>query len=374
MDSRVSTTKWKLPVVAALRCLTGGVCMLPLCADAQNSNNVSDYRRPEWSTSAVFTDVSSARVLADGSVIVADPGARELLRVSESGRKVTLLGRSGAGPSEYRTPQLILGQPRSRSLLVDQGQHRVMLLDSVGRFRHTVQFPPGASGLSGAVGADSLGRLVFLSLSPVPPTSRSLHILRWDPSIASSRPNGRLDTLGSALGAQLVQLPSKGSARTRKSGSAIFRYVPYTSEDAAAVLADGQVVVVRAETGNIEWLDGKGRAQVAHRLPTPVRFLLNDSLRQAVLPRVLRDAVPKYRAAYTPDRIIVASNGEVWVRRASTTPGARSEWTVVSKNRGVVRRALFADRTSVLAVTHDKVFVLRYDEDDLQYIEMYKLH
>jgi exosome complex RNA-binding protein Rrp4 len=88
---------------------------------------------------------------------------------------------------------------------------------------------------------------------------------------------------------------------------------------------------------------------------------------------VLRDAVPKYRAAYTPDRIIVASNGEVWVRRASPTPGARTEWIVVSKVRGIVRRAVFANRTSVLAVTHDKVFVLRYDEADLQYMEMHKL-
>jgi len=169
-------------------------------------------------------------------------------------------------------------------------------------------------------------------------------------------------------------LPSKVSAGTRKSGTVSFRYVPYTSEDAAAVLADGQVVVVRSETGHIEWLDGKGRAQVAHRLPTPVRLLLNDSLRQSVFPRVLRDVVPKYRAAYSPDRVIVASNGEVWVRRAPATPGARSEWIVVSKDRGIVRRAMFGNRTSVLAVTHDSVFVLRYNEDDLQYIEMYKLH
>ena len=370
----------------AVRCrgrafLLALMCLLSLAFKpallAQTAVAPIEYTRVKWTTGFIFTSVSGARLLADGSLIVADPGARELVRVSGRGSVLRVLGRVGSGPNEYRAPQQILPQPRSQSMLVDAGQRRVMLLDSLGRFIRAIPFPPGASGLSSAVGADSLGRVVFASVPAMPPTSRVLRILRWrpgsaEPTGAAGAGFGSLDTLGTIQGAQLLQVASRGATGRRGANGAVsFRYVPYSAEDNVAVLPDGQVVVARAETGRLEWLDAQGRAQVSHSLLGPTLVPIDDSVRNSIRPLALRDAVPKHQPAFTADRMVVSPTGEVWIKRSLSSSSRHDEWIAISKIRGIVRRALLHKGSSILVATRNELVVVRRDDSELESIEVY---
>jgi hypothetical protein len=63
--------------------------------------------RPTATYSGEFSLLRSIRELSDGSVIVADPIEGTLQRIDHGLARATPLGRTGAGPGEYRQPDAV---------------------------------------------------------------------------------------------------------------------------------------------------------------------------------------------------------------------------------------------------------------------------
>jgi len=89
-----------------------------------------------------FSYLSGVRELSDGTILAADPTSQVLLRLDLEAGTADTLGREGAGPQEYDGPDCVFPLPGDSTLLVDQGNGRLIVIDPQGTF---VSWTPMAS-------------------------------------------------------------------------------------------------------------------------------------------------------------------------------------------------------------------------------------
>jgi hypothetical protein len=83
---------------------------------------------------------------------------------------------------------------------------------------------------------------------------------------------------------------------------------------------------------------------------------------------------PETMPAFTGPRSVLATPaGELWVRRAQPAKADGALYDVFDARGQLVRQVALTGRRSVLGFGPGVVFVARTDEDDLQWIERYKL-
>jgi hypothetical protein len=80
--------------------------------------------------------------LADGRIVVASGGTRELLFYGEDGRLQAITGREGGGPGEFRSMDWIRTLPGDTVLVYDPGLLRLSVFDADGVFRRSALITP----------------------------------------------------------------------------------------------------------------------------------------------------------------------------------------------------------------------------------------
>jgi hypothetical protein len=330
--------------------------------EAQSSPPVQSLGRLIWKTAEHFTDVSSVVMIGDGSIAVADPGAREFSIVAASGA-VRRIGREGAGPGEYLQPQWIHRLPRSRLVLVDPRQFRLAIFDSTGKFIETNAFPSGGASIQSTQFVDRLGRAWFPSFS-IQDASRRISLLRW--LVGQST----IDTVAQLLGPKLVVTPVTARDGSKRVEELVMRYVPYSQADAFGVAPDGSFAILRAKTARVEWYTPNAEMISRVDFPLPRIIPLSDSIRALVRPESLRQALENDQSAFQTDRIVVADDGTVWAKRTPAYSG-QNEWLAFSRS-GLVARVALPPRTWLIAAGNDRLVVTRRGDSDLQAIEIYQ--
>jgi len=345
---------------ASLICLL--TALLPAVATSQP---VVILDKPLFVTPAEFTDVSAARLFGDGSMLVADPGAREFVRVTQRGKTLTVIGRQGGGPGEYQSAQMLLALPKGESALLDPPQYRWMVYDSLGAYRRTFVIPPEARTLSYAEFTDAAGRVYGLSFVPSPPAKPEKHVLRWGPA-------GRLDSLITVLGPEMVGFDFPKGADGRPAGRA-FVYVPFAPKDVYGVLADGGMVVLRGADDRLDWFDQTGTVLGTTRLPAMPRVPVSDSARNATTRPAVRDRIPPYQPLTPEDRLFSWPDGRVWVRRSQAADQPFTEFLEITRASGLTRRLRFPIGTRVIGARGDQAVLARRVDGDLQQLEVYTI-
>ena len=183
------------PVVAGVVALTLGL------AGTAQAQSVLRLTEPEAVFPESFSFVSAVRALPDGRLLIADPLENALKLVDMAAGTVSIVGRVGQGPDEYRQPDAVWALPGDSTLLVDLGNGRLVTLGPDMDFGPTTPIAQGepqpgvmGGGLSIVIprGVDRQGRVYFQPFGGMRPgggVPDSTAVARWD------RGTGVIDTV-----------------------------------------------------------------------------------------------------------------------------------------------------------------------------------
>ena len=367
------------------------------------SQALTSLTRKTGEATEPFSNATSLQELPDGRVLVADAGERVLSIVSfERGGEVKQLGRNGNGPNEYATAQTLMRGRGDTILLIDFPARRVLRIAPNGTLAGTEVFdvaaaeplpgekPLGTPITSSPRFSDVNGGLYFevSYFDPARGIDPERMLARWDPVTRQTKPMGTLN----------LWYPSK-STRWR---------APFLYQDVWGVAPDGRVARVLPVDYHVEWYkDGKLIARGAPVSYEPVRVTKDDrdawyrarasqgaagsaqmtgppptpGSEPKEQPKVTRppgftdadfpNVKPPFVEDYVGRSMIVSYDGQVWVMRTSAFGAKTREVDVFDGAGKVVRRLSLPATNRVAGVGKSSIYVIRTDDDGLQWLERY---
>ena len=350
-----------------------------------------------------FGTIQTVRELTDGTVLVADPLSNALYRVDMDAGTRTVIGREGEGPGEYQQPDAVWALPGDGTLLVDLGNARLARLGADLSFGETSQimvgeFQPGAPLVlalpqtvdgRGMVYARAMGGGFGGELPD------SAAILRIDVGA------GAVDTVASFKLQDRTQTTSGGPNNQNVS----IQSIPLSAEDAWGAAADGSVVVARSADYHVEWFHPDGTVTRGPATPfetvaigTPekeefvaaqgrggggvgISVMVDNGAVQMGFSRggpgsrrreIDNYTWPETKPPFYSGRIDVDPQGRAWIRR-HVAAGADATYDIFDGTGARVGTVTLANNKRVIGFGAGSVYVVAYDEVDLNYLERYEM-
>ena len=347
-----------------------------------------------------FGTIQTVRELDDGRVLVADPlgGALYVVDLGDGSR--TRLGTEGQGPGEYRQPDAVWSLPGDSTLFVDLGNGRMSTLGPDLEFGPTSPLSSGdpRTGMVVAIpqGVDAGGDVYTRSMGggmggELPDSGAVLRVTRSTLDV---------DTVATYKLQERV-VTTTGGANNR--GVSI-EQIPLSAEDAWGVAPDGSVVLARSADYRVEWIDPDGgvtsgdpvpyvpvtigtaekeewvRAQGRSGGGIGVQVSVTNGVMQTSFRRggagggreIDQYQWPDIMPPFYSGRLQIDPNDRVWVRRHMEA-GADATYDLFDRaGRHVATYTLPNDR-NVVGFGAESVYVVTYDDFDLNYLERYRL-
>jgi hypothetical protein len=353
-----------------------------------------------------FSTVRGLEELADGRLLIADGLGQALMIVDMNAGTVDTIGRIGAGPQEYKTPDGIWPLPAGNWMLVDLGNGRLTIMDSDFKFGKTYPImgaSTGGGGFGGTLiriprGIDSQGR-VYLQTSAGMTRDGQLRdsaaVVRWDPTTDA------VDTIAMVKeGERKLETGGSGSNRNVNISS-----IPLSPRDGWAVAADGRVAVVRSGDYSVQWMEPNGAVTAgasntydAVRIGQPekddwvdqlgrnglsIAIMMNNGQRQASFSRggpsrgggsrsTDNYEWPEYMPAFNAPRIRVDPNGMLWVRRYGKKD-AEVIFDLFDDNGTLSKQVVLPPGRDIAGFGHGVVYTTAADEFDLIWLERFRI-
>lgn len=359
---------------------------------------------PEARLAEPFTSVTGLRELRDGRVIVSDGSERTLQLFDMRSGAARAIGREGSGPGEWRVPSRLHALPGDSTLMEDFANRRFLVIGPDGLPGETFRIADGSPAFAGSfVGVDAQGRLIFER--EVPPTDAGPRAAATGVSqvLCYDRRSARTDTIGS-----LATVVGEQSGAMALPGGLVRMYtnLPLASRDAVAVTVDGQVAILRHNPYRLERRTADGRLQQGPPA-SAARIRVTQAEREAfarsqvrpgsivvsgpanaAAPRPSAAAIdaaamqsltnpdmtwPEFKPPFVRAGVIGAPNGRVWVLRSRAHDDPVPVFDVFDATGTVVERVAIPARTRLVGFGAGTVYLARSDEDDLQYLERYRL-
>ncbi len=376
--------------------------LAPVPATAQKSLVLA---KPDAEYAEPFSQLTGVRELRDGRVLIADVRERNLLILDFKGG-ATKVGREGTGPGEYVTPMRIVALPGDSSAVWDGGNVRYLLVHPDGVTGKDFRIEGSRQGLGLSVrplprGVDARGNIYFEGaafhtnaageLTP----SDSVAVLRFD------RIALRADTVAFARRAK-----GSGSVTPGPGGQGIMVLSggahPLEPRDDWVALPDGRVAVVRGHDYRIDYfasrvskVSGPSIAYEKIKVDGAVRKMIEDDRERArrnaigtnsgrggapprgdlPQPPPLQPLTewPDVMPPFLAQAAIARPNGQVWVRRTQRPGSGGSLYDVFDGAGRVIGHVVLPPKTQLLGFGQGTVYLVRLDEDDLQYLQRYRL-
>jgi hypothetical protein len=353
---------------------------------------VQQIGRPTAAFPEGFTSLTAVRELPDSRVLVLESCEEVIHLLDFTTRRASRVGRSGAGPGEYRAASGLWPLPGDSSVTQDYRNSRFLVIDPrgiPGRFfpglptlnlrsgRYAIGYPFTVSGADGRGGLYSrqIGTRItqdgYVRVDSVP-------LERWSPS------TGRRDT----------------AAFLRNLNPGPYRSVPdppFQTVVVHTVADDGRVAVVYPDTYHVELTDAAGhriRGRPIPWTPIPVNSALKDQWRGGwetgcplgtrviempgePRPLILRSQPPReprdwpsHLPPFLRGAARFAPDGTLWVRR--TTPAREpARYDLIDRGGNLVRQVILPPATHLLGFGKAAMYLVRMDGDGLQYVERY---
>lgn len=358
--------------------------------------------RPDARHSEPFTAVAGVRELANGRLVVVDRGEKSIQLVDLAGGTASRLGHEGGGPNEYRQPTAAFALPGDSTLVFDIGNMRYMVVAPNGTVVRTFSTMDPESGnmrLLLARATDGAGNIYFLdrglSAAPgvVPVAADSGTVLRYDPRTKGVAPVARValpDT----------KIDASGTANRQQ---VMVRSVPFAAQDDWTAGLDGRIALVRHDPYRVEWIAPSGQRVtgpvVAYQ---PLRVTEKDkelwrerSRNPAGAFRVVvggapgggsgpapmttnarmaePDRWPEVKPPFLANAAVVATDGRLWVQRTSPASDESPRYDVFDSFGKLVAHVTLPAASRLVGFGRSSTYVVRKDENDLEYLERYRL-
>jgi len=349
-----------------------------------------------------FGTIQTVRELPDGRVLVADPLARALYLVDMDAGTRTVVGSEGAGPGEYLQPDAVWPLPGDSTLLVDLGNGRLVALGPDLSFGSTMPIAQGDPSLRGGLvlalpqGVDRRGRVYASgrgsSFGAQAPDSGA--ILRFDRGIRT------IDTVGAYKVMGQIRTVSPGSGGRGIS----IRQIPLSLEDAWGVAPDGSVAVARGPAYLVQWLAPDGSVTTGPPIPFEdlrigtaekeewasessrvaglrMSVTISGGVTETNLSRggggrgnidLDQYEWPDLLPPFHPGRLPIDPLDRAWVRR-HVGAGRAAIYDVFDRGGERVRTIELGRDRVVIGFGEGTVYVVAYDEFDLNYLERYAM-
>lgn len=315
--------------------------------------------------------VGGAAVMADGSVLVADQGPRQILRLSPAGEVIEVYGGAGQGPGEFRWLQHVFAKGDT-ILAYDSGARRVTIW-SPGAAEPEIRSLPQVNGMPTSLRAmaSSAAWLVELNAYPAPDERAGLKERRRE-FFSFDADADEATSMGTRhVGYDFVHHVEGGNMANS---------VPFLGAARMAGVG-GQWLFAPMDAAALE-LRAPGGGSPERRIPLPVERVSYDrdavrALRaqetsgvpaeDAALIRTQFDGVLADLPPLAPPVAQLARMGRhVWIQPFSSDLNGAADWLVVDPVAGTVRAAVAVDPELTLLAGSDDVAVLLGRTQDLE--------
>jgi hypothetical protein len=375
-----------------------------LVATPLAAQHVRALARPEAEFSEPFTSVNGVRELKDGRVIVNDMRDKTVQLIDFKTGAARKIGREGNGPKEYALPMALVALPGDTSAVYDPLNRRLLLINPDGTPGAFLTMESGTASGSGPGGmmaalaaprySDARGRLYLagsaVTIGPNGPVSAdSVPLLRYD------RSTRKRDTVGYIR-------PPKNNANVQGGASRqsirIGGANPFAPRDEWAVTADGRVAVIRSPEYRVDWTSparATGGALPYSRINVSEKHKeqWRNTQRNATMIMVGNNNGRVTSSAGTPpagqiqeptdwpdvlppflqNAAAVAPNGNIWIARTRDATSDVPTYDVLDASGRVAERVALPKQTRVVGFGNGVVYTVRTDEDDLQYLQRFRL-
>lgn len=348
-----------------------------------------------------LTQPAAMLELRDGRVLVTDSKDRTLTLFDFSSRSAKQVSRQGAGPLEYQFPGALFAVGDS-IVVIDMKLQRMLVLDKAGVPLRTHRLIESADAIGAIVkvgtiiAVDDRGRFysesrgIRIVQGQMPTTSDTVALVRWT----------TIGVKGDTIAVRVDPAPTPKMSGTPTEGIRFKIAIPaMQSRDAWSVFPTGRVAVVRASDYHTEWGERPPLAAGARVPFTPVpvteadkervRKNTREAMEQGLklgtsmaagsgqkMPKIAMDleeppSWPKVKPPFSGVR--AAPDGRLWVARP--LPGANDavEYDVLAPGGKLERRVRFPTSVTLLGFGKGFVYATRRDEDDLRYLQRYRI-
>ena len=357
---------------------------------------VTTLTKPDVEFPEGFTNIGQIRELRDGRLMFHERCERMVKLIDFASGEATQVGRTGSGPGEYRLPSDLFALPGDSSAILDISARRFLVIqpdakpggffpaippqvDSAPGMIVSRTFNPVGTDASGRFYAREGGRKVVGNQMVV---TDSAAIERWD------HMSGKRDTVA------FVRLLKPGPVTPGDLG------VPFTTGIQWAVAADGRVALVHPSDYHVEFVSSAGARVIGKPIPFS-RVGVSDAHKKqyrdqqgpmcargsrtltmtgpdgktitaTVIPPPEPKEWPDVLPPFLSSAAVFAPDGVLWVQRTVAVPDPPM-FDLIAGNGTLVHRVLLAKRSKLLGFGKGVVYVARVDEDDLQYVQRYRL-
>lgn len=383
-----------------LRQAVGVTAILVLSAASANPAAAQDavvLGEPEAQSAEPFSYISGLRPLSDGTLWVSDGLEGRLLRVSRDLSTSRAVGRTGAGPREYQTPDALYAMAADTTLMMDIGNGRLAVLAPDGAIVRTFPMVSGEGPemqmmIPGAV--DDRGRVFFRPMGMMRggiPDSAGIKV--FDP--------------GTDAVSDLAQVKLPEMNRTSSGGASnqrvMIRPVPLSREDVWTASPAGDLIVARSNDG-VYWLeriDGSGTIRGPDISYRPVRIRnpdkdewiaslsnrlramidINNGQRRTTFSRGGgRNAQsdpddfvwPEIKPAFPDGSLRVAPDGNIWLRRHAPA-GQAPLYDVLDASGRRLGSVRLPEGRTLEGLGDGDVYLSRTDDLDFVWLERYAM-
>lgn len=347
---------------------------------------------PEWSVSpqpavqigAIDADssyllhrVSGVTRLHDGRIVILD--ASGLRYYSAEGQYIGTAARQGRGPGEYQVGQLL--RTVADTLIIWDGASRNRLI--IGPKGEYVRNEPLTVELP-AYPAVSFEFSKLVSRSALLSWPQGRHVEGSVGELERSTTAFKLVDLDSGGITELGVYPQK-IARVLANGLARHAYQPYSPETVHGVGPDHIYVGDSAGRAiQVFTLTGEPRSSIAADFK-PVGVTSRDL--DAARARALSNRAPELRPlaerlwAEAPkpetfpyfDRLMGASDGQVWIRHYRVDPDAATQWQILDSTGVAIGVVQLPGRFELHAVEDQYLIGVWRDELDVEYVQVWRV-
>lgn len=363
--------------------------ILPFAVPAQSPVSIGKVDA-EFATP--FTQIGGVRELRDGRVVVLDPRDKAATLIDFATRSSRTIGRVGSGPGEYLQPQRLIALRGDSSAVYDVSNLRFMLITPDGEAGAMFQVEAVAGGMgrgSAPRAADARGRIFFEGSAFAVTAAGTLVPADSAPVLRFDRVTTTLDTL-----AWLHLADGNATARGMSGGGVSLRVGlrAFPARDDWAVMPDGGVAIVRARDYHVDRYSAAGARSAGRAVPVrrlPVTEADKEEIRQerranvglqtgrggAVSTRARRPPAdpefPAFKPPFVSGSTFSRPNGELWVLR-SRVAGEAPVYDVFNDVGSIAKRVALQAGTRLVGFGNGTVYLVRTDDDDLQYLQRYR--